>query len=555
MNRKKLITIISSLLVLILSGYTHLTAAEFSYLKLLKDEYKYQAGAVIPLTIEQAIETDGDITRDGQYFFFASDRDRGNFDIYLRALGDVIYFKITGHAAKDTSPAISPDMKLLAFVSEREDPEGDIFVVKIDPKEMIDKAKESVTGMPPLDSRIKNISLFQDPTAKTIKIIKDASPCWSPDSKRIAFSSTREGIENIWIMDKDGDNKKQLTKKGGMYPRFSEDGKKIIYISYRDEKSSGDVYIIDTAALQEKRITSTEAIELYPSFMSNSDEIIYTLIYKDTNKDGKTDLKDNSIIFYKNLKTGMEYPLTAYNESSFSPKWTQAINLKDLFDGVIIFSNQVDQNININIIPDFGIIPIRESDGARKQFDLAEKYINEYDDKERYLMALEKIYHVFGGKNDIDSKIYVSRGLMEAAKTYKSTGDLKETERIISILSSISKNENEYSSISGRYLTEMLKGGEGIDVLKKAISGLSGDSKLKIYLPFLLEDLGDEYLRIKKPGDAIRTYEEIIKKYADYKRDIYVHYKLSGLTYTTLGAEIPLSTLKILESNYFFQKK
>ncbi|MCU0821700.1 MAG: hypothetical protein MUC95_04405, partial [Spirochaetes bacterium] len=551
MKRKKIIIKIITLFILILSGDKLLSAADFSYIKILKEEYKFKAGTVVPVTIEQAIETDGDITRDGRYFFFTSDRDRGNFDIYLRDLSDIIYFKITGHASRDTSPAVSPDMKYLAFVSEREDPEGDIFTVKIDSKELIEEARESVTEIPTLDSGIKNISLFQDPVTKTIKIIKDASPCWSPDSKRIAFSSARDGLENIWIMDRDGDNKKQLTKKGGMYPRFSEDGNSIIYISYSESKNNGDVYIIDIASLGEKQITKTDDIELYPSFMGNSDEIIYTLINRDTNKDGKIDLKDNSIIFYKNLKTGMEYPLTSYSESSFSPKWSQALNLKDLFSGVIIFSNQVERNININLIPDFGIIPIRESDGARKQYELAEKYLYEYDDRERYLLALEKIYHIFGEKNDIESKIYVSRGLVEAAKQYKSAGSAKDVERIVSIISSISKNEYDYSSISARYLTEILKGGDGALIINKAIAALSEDSKLNSYVPYLMEELGNEYIRSGRPAEAIRTYGNIIKKYSDYKRIIYIHDKLISLTYTSLKDDLTPSHIALFESTYY----
>jgi len=48
----------------------------------------------------------------------------------------------------------------------------------------------------------------------------DSQPRFSPDGKRIAFLSDRNGSENVWLMDADGQNPKQLTK-----------GSKTLYIS------------------------------------------------------------------------------------------------------------------------------------------------------------------------------------------------------------------------------------------------------------------------------------------------------------------------------------
>ena len=71
------------------------------------NEYRIKVGKVVPLTIEQSIEIDGDLSRDGLFFFYSSNRERGNFDIYLRALEDITTVRITQHPSKDTSPAIS----------------------------------------------------------------------------------------------------------------------------------------------------------------------------------------------------------------------------------------------------------------------------------------------------------------------------------------------------------------------------------------------------------------------------------------------------------------
>src|SRR5437763_3202274 len=58
-------------------------------------------------------------------------------------------------------------------------------------------------------------------------------PRWSPDSKRIAYISDRGGSPQIWLMDPDGGNPKQVTSlsteaDGGLY---SGDGKNLLFTS------------------------------------------------------------------------------------------------------------------------------------------------------------------------------------------------------------------------------------------------------------------------------------------------------------------------------------
>ena len=55
----------------------------------------------------------------------------------------------------------------------------------------------------------------------------EMQPRFSPDGKHIAFTSDREGGDNIWIMDVDGENKKQVTKETFRLlnnPTWSPDG-------------------------------------------------------------------------------------------------------------------------------------------------------------------------------------------------------------------------------------------------------------------------------------------------------------------------------------------
>jgi Tol biopolymer transport system component len=61
----------------------------------------------------------------------------------------------------------------------------------------------------------------------------DTAPAVSPDGSYVAFMSSRGGAENIWRMDIDGGNQTQLTKKRREHsPTFSADGRFVFYVCW-----------------------------------------------------------------------------------------------------------------------------------------------------------------------------------------------------------------------------------------------------------------------------------------------------------------------------------
>ena len=519
----------------------------FSYKAVITKEFSRNIGKIVPLTIEKAVEMEGDFSQDGKYFYYSSNRERGNYDIYMRQLSDVATVRVTSHPSRDSAPVISPDGKSLAFVSTREDPEGDVYVLDFDPDDLLKEAEKNPGETVSPDSDVRNCTQYQEKATGTVLIIRDSSPAWSPDGKRIAWSSSRGGTENIWTMKSDGSDKREITSKGGMYPRFSPDGKKIVFVSYRDSKSNGDVYTVDLQTMREKRITDSAALELYPCFGKNANEVIYSVIEEDTNSDGKIDLKDRSFLMSRNILTGLSFPLTQKSMSSFASKWVP-FGVEGKWNGVIIYSDQQDENININIIPETGIIPKKNT--AEKQYELANDYIQDFDDSEKYLMALETVYYFFRDKRDSASEIYISRALRDAVREYRKKGDVRSSARAVRLLKDYAVKKRTYASILLRTVNNSGSGTSA--VLAKSISEARKSKDKR--LPYLLEDLAGEFVNEGNRSMALSSLERILREYPKYREIKNIHMKISVLRDTDINKTFSDSMIFVLNKGLRYQR-
>lgn len=66
---------------------------------------------------------------------------------------------------------------------------------------------------------------------------EDRYPCWSPDGRRIAFTSNRDGAYNLFICDIDGSQVKQLTHETGSSVAYMPSwvGDRIVFGLHRDK--------------------------------------------------------------------------------------------------------------------------------------------------------------------------------------------------------------------------------------------------------------------------------------------------------------------------------
>jgi Tol biopolymer transport system component len=74
-----------------------------------------------------------------------------------------------------------------------------------------------------------------------------SSAAWSPDGRKMAFVSDRDGNAEIYVMNANGSAQRRLTRNpasdGG--PVWSPDGRKIVFVSGAGELESSGVYVMN----------------------------------------------------------------------------------------------------------------------------------------------------------------------------------------------------------------------------------------------------------------------------------------------------------------------
>jgi Tol biopolymer transport system component len=70
----------------------------------------------------------------------------------------------------------------------------------------------------------------------------DIHPCYSPDGKRIAFTSNRDGKYEIYVMKADGSDVRRVTTdtEHNKFPCWHPDGKQLVFVGER--KGRHDLY-------------------------------------------------------------------------------------------------------------------------------------------------------------------------------------------------------------------------------------------------------------------------------------------------------------------------
>ena len=183
--------------------------------------------------------------------FTALREERINYEIYVLDVDGGNLQRLTdnpGNHSDDKSPSWSPDGKQIVFTARRAGHVENKFAITYEIY-VLDVASGN-------QQRLTN------------NRNNEWSPSWSPDGKRIAFSSDRKGLLqnfDIYVMDVDGGNQQNLTNNrvDDGSPSWSPDGERIAFTTERD------VYVMDADGGNPQNLSNNRHVDFGPAWLNS----------------------------------------------------------------------------------------------------------------------------------------------------------------------------------------------------------------------------------------------------------------------------------------------
>jgi Tol biopolymer transport system component len=187
--------------------------------------------------------------------------------------------------ANDLQPAFSPSGRRIAFVRSGQGTNSDIYTIGTDgsnPRRLVDipNFEYRSGGQPAWSPDGQKIAFFSGvEEAYSIETVRPDgtgrkslttgyAPNWSPDGSRIAFHRSPDGSESrIYTAEADGTDENPLHTEEGAYdsePAFSPGGGKIVFASDRD--GDYDLYLMDADGTDVRQLTNYPGDERSPDW-------------------------------------------------------------------------------------------------------------------------------------------------------------------------------------------------------------------------------------------------------------------------------------------------
>jgi len=222
---------------------------------------------------------------------FVSDRD-GNEEIYMMDYDGKNQTRLTFNHDLDYMPAWSADGRKIAYTAYK-DSRAALYILDIYNQERIkvfDKGTPFGASFSPDGKKMAFCSQEEGGNSeiyvctsdgKNIRQLTynkaiDTAPTWSPTSRQIAFTSDRSGTPQIYIMDAEGSNVTRISF-GGTYhdaPSWSPAGDMIAYVSRVNQIF--DIYVLNLRTKQIVKLTESNARNESPCWSPDGRHIIFS---------------------------------------------------------------------------------------------------------------------------------------------------------------------------------------------------------------------------------------------------------------------------------------
>jgi Tol biopolymer transport system component len=207
---------------------------------------------------------------DGKKILFTLSQERAkgkyNNEIYLSEANSYTHQKlsfappVTGISVpqeklSENYPSWSPDGTTILFSSNRH---------------VLAEADNSDQEVFSMDLATKEIKQLTDSDGSNTR------PLYSPDGTLISFTSDRTGDWDVYVMNADGSNVRNLTNTPGVQDLFgswSPDGTKLVFHSMRD--GNLELYLMDITTLEVTRLTDNPAADATASFSPDGQWIVF----------------------------------------------------------------------------------------------------------------------------------------------------------------------------------------------------------------------------------------------------------------------------------------
>jgi len=213
------------------------------------------------------------LSPDGRWIAFVSNRWSANGEVYIGSEGSEPQ-QLTFDPGYDHNPAWAPNGDWVAFVSDRQGESG-IYVVNVDSGE-----QQHLTGQ-----------------------FTASDPSWSPDSRHLAFAANGE----IYAVEVESHRIRQLTENmlWEGYPAWAPDGRRIAFAA------DGELHVMDVETKETHPLTYGFAFASQPAWTADGNYLAFV-----SDRDGDRE------IFALEIKTGAVQQLTDNDWDDFDPIWS-----------------------------------------------------------------------------------------------------------------------------------------------------------------------------------------------------------------------------------------